>query len=511
MKIRDQKSTQTPDEMAQSWAAMSLEIFTQTVAEASREMNVVALQAMLDGGAFDLDDLDRHVQDDGSLKSRMPPRDDGPNAAPRMPRTNKNRDVVKMDLWGKRVAAFCAFARNADFAAEPTNLPGTWSTEYSVSVLRTSDLFRAWFVDATPAVVSNYLGAMRSKAADEESKEELRRPMAMWMSCACMLDMPGVVSQVHKACDKAATRLFPVDFFSAEIARRSTVEGIELWLSPIAAALEFSSTKCLDFFDKALPDGLHFERAIGSKHDRRIADKAQAMKSLMVEDVLTGSSFTFHCDNATFARVARLAMASDKHRPRVIIASGQAIAQNDHRVAAYLAAGIYQASATPSAKQACVHGLPTVVEALAPLVRWEQVDPTTVRDAAQAHVWEGGRRMGLREDAIVKFVRGAHAHGDAEAVKNVFGMGTFKLILQKNMERTLVALLDVGAVQPHAADFGDDTAMQEARAAGSPLADVMASWLARRTAHALLDGMGLDSFRAWSTAKNLKASDGQRR
>lgn len=398
--------------------------------------------------------------------------------------------------WIPRVHAFMAFTQNTGHESQTVDVQDLGQKTHMVLSLKAADDFRAWFSEATAQLVTNWPSAMAS-VPNSIGKGEGMWLLSEWMACACMLNMPREVRAIQGIATHAADARLPLISYWGEKARVLRLDkGDSLQVSPVWVAWQFSSLDCLMAMGESV--AMNPDKGIASATTKDWTCLRSVRNDITLANGLREQHFNWRCNEATYTAMVKVVSGSEFDSEIAKSESLNALRKDNlqlipqSRVQSYVDAGIYQQHPTATILALVGAGMPTLVAQVAQSAEFHKLANNGFVDALKQH--EPGQD--LVDMAALKFILGLKEKEGLVRAKMVFwdagnpATTPIDYVVSKKMDKLLIGLMAAGVVEPLKVEYGRPrSAMALAKMRGSALLGVMASWEARRTAHALLDGM----------------------
>lgn len=437
--------------------------------------------------AMDVPALDRMVGD-GLLSMTVPN-----NGA-----TAPDAVIAQYKKWVARVQHVLAFAETGTLVTQAVEVPDWGSLIQAVASLPVTDDFRAWFSQATSTFATAWPEAMAATPSSVGKGDGVRL-LTQWMACACMLDLPKAVQEIHAISPLAVGATLPLTAFWGEEAGKFGFEKSNLLaVSPVWVAWQFSSQKCLDALAGLTGMGPDQRIANTIPSGPRMPQGVKVQRELSVTSSLDEKFFVWRCDNSTFTRAVRLASGSIDH-PRMAASMASITLEMvkidglaSHRIPAFLDAGVCDAHPSDTIQKAVIGGMPSLVDRFGPFVNLREINTLVLTRALACHRPD----KDLRDVAALKLVLQVLENDGLAQAKALFwgpsvpSSNSYDMpvvhVLRQNMQTLLVGLMNAGVIEPKVPEPGHQSAIETAKGMNSPMLGVMLSWEARRMAHALI-------------------------
>ena len=416
----------------------------------------------------------------------------------------------KLDPWTSRMVACTHFLGNITSAPRDENpIPGTKNDELdiaAIAVLKAEAHFKEWFTGVARGMVP----ALRDAVQDRDwmfsslLRNKANKVGGEWLMAACALDLPDVAAEIVQACPSAKNYEVPHtrlgNFLNKNTMAPPEIGGILVNASFVA--LQLSHPECLRVLNAVVGEPSP-KLAFGSETD----DRGRSTPFGLFE-----GKFTPVCDQKTFGVAIELAKQHPDELDLLEDCAIQAMrdtakVNTSSYVPSFTEAGVYRGAGLTAAEVACKNGHVAVMQSLEGAIRWSTDDGRQGNLLSEAlSCGNNGNRKNIK-GALNALAKIAISEGGAAAIFTADGKVSDDLVnnaVHNQAVDLLVKIMDNTDLRPSTViEFhnNEHARLDEyvARLPDPRVANMLRSWSARSSAHALLDELGLPASEKGTT------------
>ena len=423
----------------------------------------------------------------------------------------------KLDPWATRLMACTQFLGNIRSA--PRNekpIPGTTNDEFdvtSIAVLKAQDNFKEWFTGVARGMVPSLRDAVQNPECNFSSvlRDKAKKVGGEWLIAACALDLPDVAKEILQACP--AANAFEIAHSRLGNWLNGNAMGLDsngralmskgFLVNASYVALQLSHPECLRVLNDAVGEPSS-KLVFGSE-----TDKGHPTPTVFG---LFEGKFTPVCDQKTFAVAIELAKRHPDELQHMENCAIQALrdvswVNTSSYVPSFTEAGVYRGAGLTAAEVACKNGHVAVMQSLEGAIRWSTDDGRQGNLLSEAlSCGNNGNRKNIK-GALNALAKIAISEGGAAAIFTADGKVSDDLVnnaVHNQAVDLLVKIMDNTDLRPSTViEFhnNEHARLDEyvARLPDPRVANMLRSWSARSSAHALLDELGLPASEKGTT------------
>lgn len=408
----------------------------------------------------------------------------------------------KLDPWASRMTACTRFLGN--ITSDPRDekpIPGTKNDELdiaAIAVLKAEAHFKEWFTGVARSMGPSLLDAVQNPdwTFSKKLRDKATGVGGEWLMAACALDLPDVAAEILQICPSAKTYEVPHtrlgNFLNKNTMAPPEIGGILVNASFVA--LQLSHPECLRILNAVVGEPSP-KLVFGSETD----DRGRSTPFGLFE-----GKFTPVCDQKTFGVAIELAKQHPDELDLLEDCAIQAMrdtakVNTSSYVPSFTEAGVYRGAGFTAAEVACKNGHVAVMQSLEGAIRWSTDDGRQSNLLPEAlGSYNDGNRKNIK-GALDVFAKMAIAEGGAAAIFTADGKVRDDLVnyaVHNQAVDLLVKIMDHTELRPSTVvEFHNNEhaplGEYAERLQDTRVANMLRSWTARSTAHALLSELDM--------------------